>query len=164
DAAEEALQKAFALNPNYPFGLLLRAQFRYNEGEVAGALLLARRAADAYAPDAHEQLAEVYSLIFQCEMNLHRPLAARAPVRLVASHDPGDDQVREFFEAEFGPKGTRPAVLRREYTLMPPAPSLTGDRRAAWDRALGGAASPRLGDLGRLFDGLTKEDPSDAAA
>src|SRR2546421_7380946 len=27
--AEAALDRAFALNPNYPFGLLLRAQFRY---------------------------------------------------------------------------------------------------------------------------------------
>jgi tetratricopeptide (TPR) repeat protein len=164
DEAEEALQKAFALNANYPFGLLLRAQFRYNEGEVAGALLLARRAADAYSPEARTYLGEVYTLIFQCEMKLHRPIAARAAIRLVAAYDPGDDQVREFFEAEFGPKGSRPAVVRREYTLMPPAPSLTGDRRAAWDRALAGAASPRLGDLGRLFNGLTKEDASDAAA
>src|SRR5437868_3561501 len=27
--AEQALEKAFAINPNYPFGLLLRARLRY---------------------------------------------------------------------------------------------------------------------------------------
>src|SRR5688572_6227485 len=32
DKAEEALEKAFALNPNYPFGLKLRAQLRQAEG------------------------------------------------------------------------------------------------------------------------------------
>src|SRR5271157_5070166 len=29
DEAEEALGKAFEINPNYPFGLLMRAQFRW---------------------------------------------------------------------------------------------------------------------------------------
>src|SRR4051794_37610808 len=33
DAAEEALEKAFAINPNYPFGLMLRAEMRYGEKE-----------------------------------------------------------------------------------------------------------------------------------
>ena len=51
--AEEALEKAFAINPNYPFGLLLRGMFRQSEGEVAGALLLFRKAVDAYDPAAH---------------------------------------------------------------------------------------------------------------
>ena len=41
--AENALQKAFDINPNYPYGLLLRASFRLHEGEYTGALLLARR-------------------------------------------------------------------------------------------------------------------------
>src|SRR5436305_11430317 len=36
DQAEEALERAFALNPNYPFGLRLRARFRHNEGEYQG--------------------------------------------------------------------------------------------------------------------------------
>ncbi len=164
DEAEESLQKAFEINPNYPFGLLLRAQFRYNEGEIAGALLLARKAADAYAPDALGYLSEVYSLIFQCEMKLHRTVAARAAVRIVAHCDPADTQVSEFFESEFGANSRQPAAARRDYELLPPAPKVSGDRRAAWDQALASIATPRLGDLARLFDSLTKEDPQDASA
>src|SRR5262245_21587703 len=34
DEAEKALDKAFALNPNYAFGYLLRGQYRLNEGEI----------------------------------------------------------------------------------------------------------------------------------
>src|SRR5689334_20565071 len=41
EEAEAALQKAFSINPNYPFGLLLQASLRYGEGEIPGALLLA---------------------------------------------------------------------------------------------------------------------------
>ena len=59
EEADIALQKAFDLNPNYPAGLLLRATIRFHEGETPGALLLARRAAEAYDPDARLQLAEV---------------------------------------------------------------------------------------------------------
>jgi tetratricopeptide (TPR) repeat protein len=164
DPAEESLQKAFELNPSYPFGLLLRAQFRFSEGEIAGALLLARRAAEAYAPDAREYLGEVYTIIYQCETKLHRPVAARAALLIVAHCDPGDDQLRQYFEAEFGAKGRLPAAARREYILLPPGPNVAGDRRAALDRAVGSAANPRLGDLARSFESLTKEDGNDAAA
>ena len=66
DQAEEALAKAFEINPNYPFGLWLRAIFRFQEGETRGALLLARKAADAYDPDARDQLGQVYRMIFEC--------------------------------------------------------------------------------------------------
>src|SRR5262245_53878349 len=60
DDAERALQKAFELNPDYPFGYLLRGQFRENEGEIAGAVLLYRKAADRYSPEARDILAQVY--------------------------------------------------------------------------------------------------------
>ena len=36
DEAENILQKALDINPNYPFGYLLRGLFRQHEGEVAG--------------------------------------------------------------------------------------------------------------------------------
>ncbi|HBI41870.1 MAG TPA: hypothetical protein DDY78_03310, partial [Planctomycetales bacterium] len=39
-----------------------------------------------------------------------------------------------------------------------------GVRRAAWDRALQSGQSPRLSELGRAFDDLTKEDANDAPA
>src|SRR5262245_8887468 len=88
EQAEQALQKAFDLNPNYPFGLLLQATFRYEEGEPQGALLLARRAAEAYDPSAREPLANVYWLIHQCEESLRRPVAARAALRVVLRCQP----------------------------------------------------------------------------
>src|SRR5207244_1968549 len=44
EEAEAAIEKAFAINPNYPFGLMLRSVFRMREGELAEALLLAREA------------------------------------------------------------------------------------------------------------------------
>ena len=72
EEAEEALQKAFALNPNYPFGLLLRAQFRFNEGELGGALLLARKAADAYLETHPEIWGEAKLLALKlCCKNVH---------------------------------------------------------------------------------------------
>src|SRR5262249_32299398 len=45
DEAENALQRAFDLNPNYPFGHFLRGKFRHMEGELPGALLQFRKAA-----------------------------------------------------------------------------------------------------------------------
>ena len=114
------LEKAFALNRNYPYGLLLKAVFRYQEGEVAGALLLARRAADAYDPEARDYLAEAYSLIYECEMKLNRPVAARAALRIVLRCQPAAEEVREAFDQVFGEKSRLPASARREYTPASP--------------------------------------------
>ena len=55
----------------------LRGQFRENEGELIGALLLFRKAAEAYDPEAHDALANVYLKIYQHETLLNRPVAAR---------------------------------------------------------------------------------------
>ncbi|HWG45631.1 MAG TPA: tetratricopeptide repeat protein [Gemmataceae bacterium] len=163
EEAETALQKAFDLNPNYPAGLLLRASFRFQEGEVPGALLLARRAADAYDPEARSFLAEVYYLIFECEMRLNRPVAARAALNLVTHYAPAEEDLRKSFDAMFGPEGRLPAIARRAYTFRSPA-STTGPKRTAWDQALQRPDTPHLGDLVRAFEGLTKDDASDTPA
>jgi tetratricopeptide (TPR) repeat protein len=163
EEADAVLQKAFDLNPNYPAGLLLRAHLRFQEGEIPGALLLARRAAEAYDPEARSFLAEVYLLIFDGEMRLNRPVAARAALRLVLRFAPAEEEIRKTFDGLFGPEGRMPAAARKEYTFRSPT-TATGPKRAAWDRALQSADTPRLGDLVRLFEPLTKEDAADAAA
>jgi tetratricopeptide (TPR) repeat protein len=164
DEADKALDRAFALNPNYPFGLLLRATFRHHEGEVPGALLLARRAAAHYSAEAHDRLAEVYFLIYDCESRLHRPVAARAALRLVVHYSPGDDQVRESFDALFGPDGRLPEAARHDYQLLPPPAAAGPERKAAWDRARQTAGSPSLADLVGIYEPLTRGDDADAPA
>lgn len=164
EQAEEALEKAFALNRNYPYGLLLRAVMRYQEGEMPGALLLARRAAEAYDLEARDYLAEAYSLVFECELKLNRPVAARAALRSVLHLQPAAEELREAFDQTFGEKSRLPAAARREYTLMKPAGTSPAARRAAWDRALSAGQSSRLSELARAFDELTKADAADAAA
>jgi predicted Zn-dependent protease len=164
EQAEAALERAFAVNPNYPFGLWLRAMVRFQEGEVAGALLLARKAADAYDPQAHTYLAQVYSLIFELEMQTNRPVAARAALRQVLHYEPSDEELRKRFDEIFGENSSLPAAARREYALQSPAPGAPASRRAAWDKAFAGIGKPRLGDFARIFGQLSKQDESDAAA
>jgi tetratricopeptide (TPR) repeat protein len=155
EEAENTLQKAFDLNPNYPYGLFLRAMFRHHEGEVPGALLLARRAADAYDPAAHEYLAQVYGIIVECELKLNRPVAARAALRLVTRFQPAGEDAHTAFDALFGEQSRLPAAARREYTFR------SSPRTAA---RLGDGAAPRLGDLVRIFEAVTQEAPDDVAA
>ncbi|MFO0879450.1 MAG: tetratricopeptide repeat protein [Gemmataceae bacterium] len=162
DAAEEALEKAFALNPSYPFGLMLRAQLRREEGEFQGALLLARRAAEAYAPEAKDALAEIQSIIFDCEMRLNRPVAARAALTRLEFLAPEDENVQGAVERVFGPQSRFPLAATRVYTLRQPAGGTQGARRQAWNRALGDREA-KLSDLVRAFEVVTKEDPRDAA-
>jgi tetratricopeptide (TPR) repeat protein len=163
EAAENALQKAFDISPKYPFGHLLRGLFRYHENELPGALLLFRKAAEYYDPQALDALGQAYMLVADCEMKLNRPVAARAALQIALHCDPGNEELRKNFETAFGGQSLLPPAARHEYRFLAPAPSVGGSRRAAWDRALAGVG-PRLADTARIFEQLTAEDANDAAA
>jgi Tetratricopeptide repeat len=159
EEAEQALDKAFALNPNYPFGHLLRGQFRAAEGEVVGALSLLRKAADLYAPDAHEPLAFVHELIADLELKLNRPVAARAALKRAALFAPNNAELQQAIEALFGRKSRFPAAASKDYSFQRPAAA-----SANWDRALADAATGRLSDVQRVFQLWSKKHGDDAAA
>ncbi|MGL4551536.1 MAG: tetratricopeptide repeat protein, partial [Gemmataceae bacterium] len=159
DEAEETLEKAFALNPKYPYGLFLRANMRFNEGEIQGALLLARRAADVFDPDAKDILAGLYSMIFDAEMRHNRPVAARAALEHVVALAPGDENSRNAIPEVFGDTSRLPLAARKKYELIKPDPS----RRAAWNAALHGVPA-RFAALAATYEALTAQAADDAPA
>jgi tetratricopeptide (TPR) repeat protein len=163
DEAEAALQKAFEVNPDYAFGHLLRGMFRQEEGEIAGALLLYRNAADLYDSEAKDLLAQVYALIAEAELKLNRPVAARTALR-ISLHLRPNEEVQQGLETIYGDKSRLPASARRDYTFLSPPDSAPAERRAAWSRALAGAATGKLTDAAKAFEQLTTEHPEDAAA
>jgi tetratricopeptide (TPR) repeat protein len=163
DEAENALQKAFEINPKYPFGHLLRGLFRQHEGEIAGALLLFRKAAEYYDPEARDILSQVYALIADCELKLRRPIAAHAALKIAHRCRPSDD-LQKGLEDLFGEPSHLPAAARKDYVLKSPHPSSHASRLAAWERARALASSGKLIDLQRGFEQLTNEIPEDASA
>src|SRR5260370_17316361 len=108
DDAENTLQKALDINPNYPFGQMLRGVFRQNEGEIPGALLLFRRAAELYDPEAHDYLGQIYSLIFECEFKLNHPVAAHPALKLAQHYLPGSDEIPKGQDELFAPQPPLP--------------------------------------------------------
>src|SRR5262249_34143020 len=142
--------------------------------EVAGALLLFRKAADAYDPEAHDQLANVYAMIGECELKLNRPVATRASLAISLHFSPSNADLRQAMDGYFGDKSAlplsarrehpaRPRPARREYRFQTPGPSLTPERRASWDQALARAGTGKLTDAARAFWEQTEQDPSSAA-
>jgi tetratricopeptide (TPR) repeat protein len=158
EEAEQALQKAFDINPNYAFGYLLRGQFRLQEGEQIGALMLLRKAAELYSPEAHEPLSYIHELIADIELRLNRPVAARAALKRAMHLQPGNAELREAFEAMFGKDSRLPSVARKDYKFLAPA-----DPSAEWKRVAGEAATGKLGDALRLFQKWTEQHPEDPA-
>jgi tetratricopeptide (TPR) repeat protein len=164
DEAETALQKALDLNPNYPFGHYLRGRFRHFEGEIPGALILFRKAADLYDPEARDVLSPIYAQIAECELTLNRPVAARAAVEMAVRFDPSNDNLRQSLEQVFGEKARFPVTARREHKYLGLPASATPQRRAAWEQALSAAANGKLGTAAAAFEQLVKTDDDDAAA
>ena len=153
EQAEEALSKALELNPQFGMAYYLRGQFRENEGELIGALLLYRKAAEAYDPEAHDQLAATYIKIYQGESMLNRPVAARAALERAAHFVPSDAELRAQFENEFGPGGPYPAAANKKYAFRPTAKPVAES-----------AATGKLSDARKAFEQLTQVTPDDPAA
>jgi tetratricopeptide (TPR) repeat protein len=152
EEAEQKLQKAFDLNPNFPMGHLLRGLFRQSEGEVIGALLLYRKAAEAYPPEAHDQLAQVYEMIARDELILNRLVACRAALERACQAAPYDQELRGWFEAMFDDNSRTPECVKKKYTFRPTV------------RPVAVTDSGRFSDAKAAFEDLIKQVPTDPAA
>ncbi|MBI3823474.1 MAG: tetratricopeptide repeat protein [Planctomycetes bacterium] len=163
--AEQTLEKAFELFPNYPFGYRLKARFRLYEGEIAGALLLLRKSAEYYDTNAGDILAQIYIEIFDCEMKLNHPIAARAAAELAARFNPANDQLRQGISHVFGDENPNlPKCASQPYTFKTLPASAGAERRAAWDTALKSSATGKLTDAVKAFEQLTQGDKVEAEA
>lgn len=160
--AEASLEKAFALRADYPFGNYLKAAVLHDQGEMAGALILARKSLDAYHPAAVGPLTRVLHLIFTGEMSLNRPIAARVALKMILKLDPTAAEPKQLFEEQFGPNSGLSEASRRDYSLLPPP--ATRDRQAAWNKAAKTHGAGRLSGMAKMFEELTASDKNDTAA
>ena len=152
EQAEEAIRKAYSIQPDFAMGHLLRGFFRQSEGEIIGALLLFRKAADAYSPEATDQLAQVHELIARLELMLNRPVASRAALERVIKFMPQDGEARKQFDGLFGPESRMPEAARKKYLFRPSAAPIPA-----------GADTGRLSDAKRAFEALSLRVAGDPA-
>jgi hypothetical protein len=163
EEAEQALDKAFALSPTYPFGHLLRGKFRHFEGELPGALTLFRKAAELYDPEAKPLLAQVHALIADCEMKLNHPVAARAALDIAQRSNPSDATVRQGVDQIFGEGSRFPQSARKAYSLKEAPAGAPAEKRTAWEKARQAAALGKLADAANAFAQLAAQHESDVA-
>ncbi|VTS06048.1 tetratricopeptide repeat protein [Tuwongella immobilis] len=158
DEAEASLDQAFAVQPNYPYGLMLRGLMRNAEGETIGALILFRKAIEAYHEEAHEPLTELHLLVMEAESRLNKPLAACYAARRIRAHQPAlDPRLAQELEMVAG-RARFPDVARAEYPYRFPA---TLD--AAWTAAKQTTANPdHTGAILAGFTKLSQEKPDDS--
>lgn len=164
--AEQSLDKAFALFPSYPFGYFLKATFRMNEGEIPGALLLLRKAAEAYDPNAHDLLAQIHVDIFNCEMKLNHPVAAHAALELASRFHPANEDIRKgmqsLFEGE-NPNPNLPTSARKAYRFKAPA-NATPEQRHAWEHVFKTPGAAKLSQAAQGFEKVTQANENDVSA
>ncbi|MFN4261846.1 MAG: tetratricopeptide repeat protein [Gemmataceae bacterium] len=167
DKAEEAeatLQKALEIHPQYPFGYLLRGMFRQHEGEITGALLLFRKAAEYYNPVAVDQLAQLYTMIANCEIKRNDPVAYRAALQIASKLLPHDQELRQILDQLSSEQVPYPRSAVQMHTFQPADATADSQRRQSWDQALTAAATGKLSDALRAFEQLTTVDETDTAA
>jgi tetratricopeptide (TPR) repeat protein len=163
--AEKALDEAFAINVNYAFGYFLKARFRIYEGEIAGGLILLRKAAELYSAEARDILSMVQVEIFDCEMKLNRPLAAHAAAEVALKNDPSNAELRKGVANVFNSDNPNlPKVAAGKYEYKPLPATAPAERKTAWQKALASAGTGKLRHAEEAFVQLVAADESDAAA
>lgn len=160
EPAEVALDKAFDLNANFAFGYYLKAVIRQQEGETLGALLLFRRAAEKYDPKSADMLGEIYGVIANTELQLNRPVAARAALEKACFHSPADQEMKQAMQVIFGEESRIPEPARRRYTFRKPDET----RAELWKDSLARGDGGQFADATEAFGKIVAEAPGDSAA
>jgi predicted Zn-dependent protease len=165
DEAESALAKAFELFPTYPYGFFLKAQIKKHEHNIGEAVQFLRNAAEHYDPNAIDILAQLYLEIFECEMQLNHPVAARAALEVARRLIPSDERLRQSFDAIFSKDSPNlPASAWQAYTFKTLGPQASPERKTAWEQSLKAGQSGKLGDAVKAFEQLTQDAQAEPAA
>ncbi len=152
DLADQALEKALEVQPNFPMALMMRGMIRQTEGSTLGALMLYYKAAEHYPEEATHALADLWETIARNELNLNRTLACRAAMELACHYDPEDTEHRRRLEEFFGSKSKAPNFLKTRLDYRPTA------------RPHGVQFTDRLNTAIATFESLTQQVPTDPAA
>ncbi|MSQ94837.1 MAG: tetratricopeptide repeat protein [Gemmataceae bacterium] len=155
--AEQIIEKAFELFSTYPFGHFLKARFRLYEGKIVEALAHLRLSAEHYDPTAADILGQIYIEIFDCEMKLNHPIAARAAAEMAMRLDPANDSIRKGLSTVFGKDNPNLPVCAWQMYAFKTLPVSAGpERRTVWNAVLKIAGSGKLPDAVKAFEMLTK--------
>jgi predicted Zn-dependent protease len=160
EEAEKTLDEAFAVNPQYPYGFLLRGLFRLDEGEQEGAILLFRKATELYAPDTVDQLSFLFEQIGNYELHRNNLIAARYAFGQCVRLIPENQDLRQAFDSIFGPQSRTPEVARKDHRLV----GFDAKRPPEWQEAFSKGNTGKLSEAVKLFEGLAKQPKADPAA
>lgn len=119
DEADAHIARAIELDPNFAPAYFLKASFRMQEDEEDGALILLRKCAEVISPKATDWIVRVYGQIATIELELGRPVQARAAADLAVRFDPLNTELRQSIERAFDPSGPIVSVASRSYSLRP---------------------------------------------
>lgn len=164
EEGESALNKAFSINPKYPFGHQLKGKFLMAMGDLNGALAELRQAADAYDVPAAQTLAAVYAAIADCESRMQRFLAVRAALEKAIHLDNTVPSYREALERGFGKESPLPDVAKKEYGLMSLPKNAPDERKKIWNASLQKHTTGKLGDAVVAYQELVASDHAEKEA
>ncbi|GIW79536.1 MAG: protein disulfide-isomerase [Gemmatales bacterium] len=160
DEAKECLQKAFAINPNYPFGFQCEALIRLAENDIDEAVRLLWKAAEAFHPSSRA-LMDVYLTIFNLQKKQSHEFSAKTALALAARHDPSKDLLQDY-ENLYGRNGNAAAIVRTDYRYLDPPAGASEECRKAWS-ALQEENPAHPVKAARFFEEAAKQFPDEPA-
>lgn len=159
EQAEQLLQKALAIEPNFARGRELLGVIRAQQGKSEEAVREFRRAAETYHPNVANRIAILYLQIAEVEYRLSRPLAAKAAYQLAQSFARLAEEQKQVFEQLLGPNGPMPDVAIRDYEYKPAPADLSDEHKGRWEEAVAMRSRGKLAEAAHQFEVLAEALP-----
>ena len=163
--AEECLDRAIELQPNYAYGFFLRGQIADSKGETEQARSLFRKATDVCPPEARQILGVIWTSIANLEMSRGCMIAACKAVEYINMYLPEAVNVNEALEetihncfASAHCPGSLPTDLK------PPTGQLSAEVKESWDEATAAIKRGKLTRAAEAFERITGSHPDFAVA
>ena len=120
EEAEAALNKAFELFPNYPFGHFLKARFHLHAEQYDLSLKHLRAAARHYDPSVGDMLAGIYTELFRMAVERQQWLTARAAAAMAQAQAGANANLDQGVAQLFSPDNPDlPACVKTLHAFKP---------------------------------------------
>lgn len=153
DQADAALDQALQRDPKLGMAFYIRGQLRQQEGEIQGALMLYHKAAELIAPEAKDQLLNVYAKIADLSHQCCQFLATIYALDRALQLRPDLPELHRYRDDLLGPNSRLPPTARQR-------PTLRRTRQPIAESHITG----RLSDARQGYEQLVQQTPDDPAA
>ncbi len=159
--ADNALDRAFAIDPNYANAFWFRGEIRMMENDPDIAIRFYFMAIDNYDPRSDLMIAQCYQLISQIQFQLQRPIAGKAALLRAAATIPNNREIQTILN-QYEQESNLPETAKKDYKFRAVSEKNAEMLKKSLDQLSG--TGEKLSEVANFFEEMVKIDSKDGAS